>query len=69
VISLDLQKVIRKISVTFAMFLVGSYCITFAPGFNMTIVKGAILSVFIYPPLFYHLNDDRNYRYEVTKHD
>ena len=65
--SLDLEKVSRRIAIAFIGFMIGSYSITFAPGFNETIVKGALLSAFIFPPLYMHYGDETKYQFSINK--
>lgn len=51
------------------MFMVGSFCLTFADGFDMAVLKGAVMAAIVYPPIFYHYNDETKYRFQYTKGD
>ena len=53
---MDLKNVVKRISVTCLMFIVGSYCLTFSEGFNMVVVKGSVMAAVIYPPIYMHYN-------------
>jgi hypothetical protein len=57
----DLKKVVKRIAVTFVMFLLGTYSISFADAFNTTIVKGAAMAIIIYPPIYWHYSDESKY--------
>jgi predicted 2-oxoglutarate/Fe(II)-dependent dioxygenase YbiX len=51
------------------MFIVGTYCISFVPGFNETILKGLALSAVIFPPVYWHYNDETKYQFHLNKGD
>lgn len=55
---MDLKNVVKRISVTCVMFIIGSYCLTFADGFNMALLKGSVMAALIYPPIYRHYNDE-----------
>lgn len=65
----DLKKVSKRIVGAFAMFLVATYCLSFASGFNETIVKGSIVGLLFFPPMYWHFNDETKYQFHINKGD
>lgn len=57
----DLRRVSRRVAGAFAFYLMGTYCVSFADGFNETILKGSIAGAFVFPPLYRHYNDPERY--------
>lgn len=53
----------------FVMFIIGSYALSFVPGIEEVFIKGGILSVFLFPPMFYHFNDPKKYQFHMSKDD
>lgn len=64
---LDLQKIIKRISGMFFVFIVGSFSLTFVEEFNQTLIKGAVLSAVAIPPIFLHFNNEDKYLFHLSR--
>ena len=65
----DLKRVSRRVAGAFAFFLVGTYCVSFADGFNETVLKGSLAGALVFPPLYRHFNDPEKYQFFINKGD
>jgi hypothetical protein len=68
-VSLDLERVSRKLAAAFVVFMVGTYFITYIDGFEIVFIKGLVLSIIVFPPIYFHYNDETKYRFEIVKGD
>jgi hypothetical protein len=55
--------------VGFLLFLIGSFALSYIEGFTDTLLKGAIFSGLVFPPLYLHYSDKEKYRFELVKGD
>jgi hypothetical protein len=58
---MDLQKVVRRVAFGQILFIIGSYALSFVPGFYSTIIKGSMLAIIVFPPIYNHYNDETKY--------
>lgn len=65
----DLRRVSRRVAGAFAFFLLGTYCVSFAEGFNETVIKGSVAGALVFPPLYWHFNDSTKYQFFINKGD
>jgi hypothetical protein len=61
--------VARKIAVAMIMFFIATYSLTFVEGFDITLIKGSVFSIIVFPPIYMHYNDKTKYRFDLVKTD
>ena len=59
--SKELKRVVKNVAAGNFLFLIGTYALSFLPGFTETLIKGSVLSAIVIPPVYFHYSDEDRY--------